>query len=137
LLSDWSDESAGAPALPSSNKLVIIELDVKLMSSDPAEDNPLAVLGIFESLVFEQLDYLAALGVGCIEMMPIEDTSQTLNWGYGTRFYFAPDFDLGGSIDARFWIKACHRRGIRVIMYVVMSFHHTWPLNPLARKAGL
>src|SRR5581483_5496182 len=43
------------------------------------------------------------------------------NWGYGTRFFFAPDLDMGSPVDLKFFIKQCHRRGIRVILDVVMN----------------
>ncbi len=136
---NWSDEFTGAPPLKRNNQIVIYEMPVKWMSDDPME-NPLAELGTFDRIVFERLNYLQNLGINCIELLPIEDLSQTLNWGYGTRFYFAPDYDMGTSVDAKFFIKACHRRGIRVILDVVMNFFNpTCPLNaltPLNRAAA-
>ena len=133
----WDDEFSSATPLRQNNQIVIYELAVKLIASDPGEQAPLVELGTFESLVFERLDYLVALGINCIELMPIEDTSQTLNWGYGTRFYFAPDFDLGTTVDAKFFIKSCHQRGIRVILDVVMNFYNpTCPLNALSPVPG-
>jgi 1,4-alpha-glucan branching enzyme len=129
---DWTGELDAAHPLKQNNQIVIYEMPVKWMSSDPIE-NPLVQLGTFEEVVFEHLDQLAALGVNCIELLPIADTSQTLNWGYGTRFYFAPDRDMGGTTDAKFFIKACHKRGIRVILDVVMNFFdQTCPLSALA-----
>jgi 1,4-alpha-glucan branching enzyme len=133
----WDDEFNQAYPLRQNNQIVIYELAVKLIENDPAESNPLAELGTFEKLIFERLDYLVNLGINCIELLPIEDTSQTLDWGYGTRFYFAPDFDMGTPIDAKFFIKSCHQRGIRVILDVVMNFHHqTCPLNALSPVPG-
>lgn len=129
---DWSDEFVTGKNLAPNNAIVIYEMPVKWMSSDPIE-NPLVELGTLEKVVFEQLDRLAGLGINCIELLPIEDTSQTLDWGYGTRFYFAPDYDLGSPIDARYFVKACHRRGIRVLMDVVMAFFST--TCPLAKLA--
>jgi 1,4-alpha-glucan branching enzyme len=129
---DWTGEFDAAHPLRQNNEIVIYEMPVKWMSSDPGE-NPLAVLGTFEEIVFERLDYLQKLGINCIELLPIEDSSQTLNWGYGTRFYFAPDYDLGSKVEAKFFVKACHKRGIRVILDVVMNFFNpTCPLNTLA-----
>jgi hypothetical protein len=132
----WDDEFTGAPPLKSNNEIVIYEMPIKWMASDPSE-NPLVELGTFDKLVFEHLDYITTLGVNCIELLPIQDTSQTLNWGYGTRFYFAPDYDLGPPIDARFFIKTCHQRGIRVILDVVMNFFDpSCPLAQFAPAAG-
>jgi 1,4-alpha-glucan branching enzyme len=129
---DWSDEFVPGKALPQNNAMVIYEMPVKWMSNDPQE-NPVVELGTLEKVVFEQLDRLVSLGINCIELLPIEDTSQTLDWGYGTRFFFAPDYDLGSPVDTRFFVKACHRRGVRVILDVVMNFFSTTcPLGALA-----
>jgi 1,4-alpha-glucan branching enzyme len=128
----WDDEFTPGKPLPPNNAVVIYEMPVKWMSSDPGE-NPLVELGTLEHVIFEQLDRLVGLGINCIELLPIEDTSQTLDWGYGTRFFFAPDYDLGSPIDTRLFVKACHQCGIRVLIDVVMNFFSTTcPLAELA-----
>ena len=43
-------------------------------------------LGTFDKLLFEHLNAIADLGVNAIELLPIQDSADTLNWGYGTRF---------------------------------------------------
>jgi 1,4-alpha-glucan branching enzyme len=128
----WDDEFVAAKPLRANNAIVIYEMPVKWMSSDPIE-NPHVELGTLERVVFEQLDRLVGLGFNCIEVLPIADTSLTLDWGYGTRFFFAPDLDLGTRIDTRFFVKASHRRGVRVVMDIVMNFFSpTCPLGVLA-----
>ena len=128
----WDDEFTPGKPLPQNNAVVIYEMPVQWMSSDPGE-NPVMELGTLERVIFEQLDRLVGLGINCIELLPIEDSSQTLDWGYGTRFFFAPDYDLGSPIDTRFFVKACHQRGIRVLLDVVMNFFSpTCPLTFLA-----
>jgi 1,4-alpha-glucan branching enzyme len=117
----WDDEFPEGRTLPNNNRIVIYEMPIRWMASNPAE-NPLVDLGTFDKTIFEHLNDLAQIGVNCIELLPIEDTTQTLNWGYGTRFYFAPDYDLGNGADARFFIKRCHQLGIRVFLDVVMAF---------------
>ncbi|HEX3775777.1 MAG TPA: alpha-amylase family glycosyl hydrolase [Polyangiaceae bacterium] len=129
---DWSDEFVPGISLPANNRIVIYEMPIKWMSSDPSEA-PLVELGTIDKALFEHLDDLIALGINCIELLPIEDSPQTLNWGYGTRFFFAPDFDVASSVDLKFFIKACHRRGVRVILDVVMNmFAPECPLSVLA-----
>jgi 1,4-alpha-glucan branching enzyme len=128
----WDDEFPTGVTLAQNNQIVIYEMPVKWMSSDPSE-NALVELGTFDKVIFERLDYLAALGINCIELLPIEDTAQTLNWGYGTRFYFAPDYDIGSPVDAKLFVKFCHQRGIRVILDVVMNMFA--PECPLAAFA--
>jgi 1,4-alpha-glucan branching enzyme len=131
---DWANEIPAGVALPQSNKIVIYEMPIKWMSSDPGESAPLVELGTFDKVIFEHLNDLAAAGVNCIELLPVEDSPQTLNWGYGTRFFFAPDYDVGNPIDAKFLIKCCHQRGIRVFLDVVMNMFA--PQCPLATLAS-
>ena len=126
---DWSDEFNAATILPQNNQIVIYEMPVKWMSSDPSE-NALVELGTFDKIIFEHLDDLIASGVNCIELLPIQDTPQTLNWGYGTRFFFAPDYDIGSAVDAKYFVKFCHQRGVRVLLDVVMNMFA--PQCPLA-----
>ena len=129
----WDDEFKPGIDLPGNNQIAIYEMPIKWMASDPGESAPLVELGTFDKVIFEHLDDLAGMGINCIELLPIEDTPQTLNWGYGTRFFFAPDYDIGSAVDARFFVKACHQRGIRVILDVVMNmFAPSCPLAALA-----
>lgn len=130
----WANENPAGVVLPANNKIVIYEMPIKWMSSDPSE-NPLVELGTFDKVIFEHLNDLATAGVNCIELLPIEDTPQTLNWGYGTRFFFAPDYDVGSPVDAKFFVKCCHQRGMRVFLDVVMNmFAPECPLAALAAQ---
>lgn len=132
---DWGNEFPEGVVLPQNNKIVIYEMPIKWMSSDPGEGAPLVELGTFDKVIFEHLDDLAAAGLNCIELLPAQDSPQTLNWGYGTRFFFAPDYDVGNPVDAKFFIKCCHQRGIRVFLDVVMNmFAPECPLAALASQ---
>ncbi len=92
----------------------------------------------------EKIPHLKALGVNCIELMPIfefdeldnvrtnpETGSRLLNyWGYNTVGFFAPKAgyaatgDLGMQADElKMLVKDLHRHGIQVILDVV--FNHT------------
>lgn len=129
----WDDEFSAGATLPQNNQIVIYEMPVKWMSSDPNE-NPVVELGTLDKIIFEHLDDLVAMGINCIELLPIEDTPQTLNWGYGTRFFFAPDYDIGGPVDTKFFVKSCHQRGVRVVLDVVMNMYAPeCPLTNLAQ----
>jgi len=129
----WDGEFPAGVTLPGNNQLVIYEMPIKWMSSDPREDAPLVELGSFDKVIFEHLDDLAGMGINCIELLPVEDSPQTLNWGYGTRFFFAPDYDIGSPIDAKFFVKTCHQKGIRVFLDVVMNMYAPQcPLSSLA-----
>jgi 1,4-alpha-glucan branching enzyme len=131
----WDGEFPAGMVLPANNQIAIYEMPIKWMSSDPGENAPLVELGTFDKVIFEHLNDLSTMGVNCIELLPIEDSPQTLNWGYGTRFFFAPDYDVGNPVDAKFFIKTCHQHGIRVVLDVVMNMFA--PKCPLASLAPL
>lgn len=118
----WSDELVPGIELPNNNALVIYEMPLRWMSAAPDDDDYRQVdLGTFDSALFEHLNDLVALGINAIEFLPIQDSPDTLNWGYGSRFFYAPDLDMGAPVDLKFFIKQCHRRGLRVILDVVMN----------------
>lgn len=125
----WEDELPEGVRLADNNQLVIYEMPLHWMSGDQVRQ---VGLGTFEKAVFEHLDDLRDLGINAIELLPIEDSADTLGWGYGTRFFFAPDWDLGSVLDTKFFIKCCHRYGIRVILDVVMNHSRECPLETLA-----
>lgn len=126
---DWSDELPAGVSLPQNNQLIVYEMPLRWMDGDFSRQ---VGLGTFDKALFEHLDYLAASGINCIEFLPIQDSPDTLNWGYGTRFFFAPDLDMGGVFDLKLFIKRCHQRGIRVILDVVMNHARDCPLAQLA-----
>lgn len=75
--------------------------------------------------------YLVALGVNALQLLPPADSIYSREWGYGTSHYLAPDYELGypeghlsatANQDLVALIDSCHRRGIRVILDVVLGF---------------
>lgn len=126
---DWSDELPADVTLPENNRIIVYEMPLRWMDGDLSRQ---VGLGTFDKALFEHLDRLAASGVNCIELLPIQDSPDTLNWGYGTRFFFAPDLDMGAPIDLKLFIKRCHQRGVRVILDVVMNHARDCPLARLA-----
>jgi 1,4-alpha-glucan branching enzyme len=126
---DWSDELPPGMRLPDNNRIVVYEMPLRWMDGDHTRQ---VGLGTFEKAVFEHLDRLADMGVNCIELLPPLDSPDTLNWGYGTRFFFAPDYDMGPPMDLKWFIKKCHQRGIRVLVDVVMNHARECPLARLA-----
>ncbi|MFM8347691.1 MAG: alpha-amylase family glycosyl hydrolase, partial [Bacteroidota bacterium] len=52
------------------------------------------------------------------------------SWGYNPAFFFAPDKYYGPSATLKEFIDTCHRRGIAVILDMVLN--HTTGANPLA-----
>lgn len=87
-----------------------------------------------------KLDYLHTLGVNAIELMPFSEFEGNSSWGYNPDFYFAPDKYYGRDIDYKAFIDECHKRGIAVIMDMVLNHaYNQCPLvqlyyNPIANQ---
>ena len=69
----------------------------------------------------EKLDYLDKLGINAIELMPIQEFDGNDSWGYNPCFYFAPDKAYGTKEDYQRFVDECHKRGIAVILDVVIN----------------
>lgn len=143
---DWEGDK---PLQRPMEDLIIYEAHVRGFTADASSrvKHPGTYLGLVE-----KLDYLKALGVTAIELMPVHEFNeleyyrvdsavQRYNfWGYSTVGYFAPmtrysaalaDAKAGAASAAaaaainefKTFVKESHRRGIEVILDVV--FNHT------------
>ena len=79
----------------------------------------------------DTLDYLANLGINAIELMPVNEFEGNSSWGYNPSFYFALDKYYGPAIDFKRFVDECHRRGIAVIIDIVLN--HSYSQSPLVR----
>ena len=104
----WSDAGFG---LPEIDEMVVYELNVREFNRDFAG-------------VIEQLDYLQGLGVNVIELMPVTNVKEDVEWGYTPLNFYAPDERLGGPNGLKQLINACHGRGIAVIVDAVYAHAH-------------
>ena len=104
----WTD---GGFNVPEIDDLVVYELNVREFNHD------------FEGVI-DQLDYLHALGVNVLELMPITNVKEDVEWGYTPLGYFAPDDRLGGAIGIKRLVDACHQRGIAVVLDSVYAHAH-------------
>ena len=150
---DWEGD-APLDTLPTNNRLVIYELPTRWahinLTGSVEEDNGtfrdvLALLVPHENApTFPKLRalnnraHLVELGVNALELLPPEDSDDTLNWGYGTANYFSADFDLGrpdhqvpptASTDLANLIKTCHQHGLRFFLDAVMAFSRNNPYH--------
>lgn len=128
----WENEFSEEHPLPENNQMVIYELPMHWVESTPDAADRNVGLGTFDKAIYERLSYIRDLGCNAIELLPIQDSADTLNWGYGTRFFYAPDFDMGAPFDLKLFIKKCHQNGIRVILDVVMNHARECPLKDLS-----
>ncbi len=70
-----------------------------------------------------RLDYLADLGINCVEVMPISNVALTVDWGFLPIGYFGVDERFGKRQDFQRFVDAAHQRGIAVIVDAV--YGHT------------
>lgn len=91
-------------------------------------------IGDFNGLI-KKLDYLEDLGVNCISLLPFYE-SPLKDDGYDISDYTRIHPDYGTMDDFRAFLDAAHRRGIRVIIDLILnhtSTEHEWFQR--ARKA--
>ncbi|MDT8401676.1 MAG: alpha-amylase family glycosyl hydrolase [Bacteroidales bacterium] len=105
---------------PAKEDLVIYEL---LMRDFLATHHCLTLI--------DTLDYLQNLGVNAIELMPVNEFDGNLSWGYNPAYYLAPDKYYGTKNDLKALIDSCHRRGMAVILDVVLN--HSTGSSPMAQ----
>jgi 1,4-alpha-glucan branching enzyme len=94
---------------------------------------PLNRLVVYELMLHEfqgdlrgaskRLEYLADLGVNCVEVMPISNVEATLNWGFEPIGFFGVDERFGNRADFQAFVDAAHSHGIAVVLDVV--YGHT------------
>jgi 1,4-alpha-glucan branching enzyme len=75
----------------------------------------------------QKLDYLAALGVNAVEIMPPAACGSASSWGYDPAWPFALQVAYGTPDDARAFIDAAHARGIAVLIDVVHNHYVARP----------
>ncbi|RKE02570.1 alpha-amylase family glycosyl hydrolase [Marinifilum flexuosum] len=113
----WTDDGF---TMPKKEDLVVYELHVRDFTA----------AGNIKT-VTDTLDYLERLGVNAIELMPFNEFEGNDSWGYNPSFYFAPDKAYGTKNDYKAFINECHKRGIAVLMDMVLN--HTYGQSPFLR----
>ncbi|MBD3881480.1 alpha-glucosidase C-terminal domain-containing protein [Phormidium tenue FACHB-886] len=101
---------------------VIYCLDVEIFKDGNGDG-----IGDFEGLI-QRLDYIAGLGINCIWLMPFYPTPNRDN-GYDITDYYSVDPRLGTLGDFVEFTRQANRRGMRVIVDLVInhtSTDHPW-----------
>ncbi len=111
----WKDEFNPDKPLPTRvEDLVIYELHVGALGY--GKDRP----GNFEDAM-ALIPYLEDLGVTAVELLPMSEFRDEVNWGYETSHYFALEYSAGGRDKLKHFVRECHRHGIAVILDVVYN----------------
>ncbi len=112
---DWEDDAFECPP---HHELVIYETHIgSFVGSE-------GTVGDLEGLA-GKLDYLQALGINAIELMPLMEFAGDYSWGYNPAHVFAVESSYGGPEALRAFVKEAHRHGIAVIIDVV--YNHFGP----------
>lgn len=116
----WTDAGWRGPRL---EEYVFYELHVGTFSAAATFD-----------AVVPQLDRLRALGITCVEVMPVGQFPGERNWGYDGVFPFAVQSSYGGPDGLRRLVDACHARGLAVCLDVV--YNHLGPEGDCTPEFG-
>ena len=123
----WSDDAwPGSPLAGAT----IYELHVGTFTPGGTLDSAL-----------DRVDHLLSLGVGFVELMPVNAVNGTHNWGYDGVCWSAVHEPYGGPEAYRRFVDGCHRVGLGVIQDVVHN--HLGPsgnylplFGPYLKSAG-
>jgi len=85
---------------------------------------PSTSAGTFADAI-EFVDGLADLGVNAVELLPVLEFDGCCQWGYGTSLFFCLQTSAGGANQLKYFVRACHQRGIAVILDVVYNHFST------------
>ena len=118
----WKDEyNANRPLSSRIEDLIIYELHIASLGFGNANQFGMALPGTFKDAV-EMLDtYIVPLGINAIELLPVAEFGGKDGWGYGDSHLFALEFRSGGRDNFKHFVKACHQRGIAVLVDVVYN----------------
>lgn len=70
----------------------------------------------FRELAIELIPYVLDMGFTHVELLPITEHPLDESWGYQTTGYFAATSRHGRPEDLKFFVDACHKAGVGVIL---------------------
>ncbi len=111
----WSNEFTFGQMPPQQiENLVIYELHVGSLGYGSTTAGTFA-----DALAF--VSQLSSLGVNAVELLPVLEFDGDLQWGYGTSLFFCLQSSAGGGNQLKHFVRACHQKGIAVILDVVYN----------------
>jgi 1,4-alpha-glucan branching enzyme len=120
VLAPGGGEKKSGFKMPDINELVIYELHIGTFLKESLKKEP----GTFDSAL-KKLEYLKALGINCIEIMPVAEFAGDYSWGYNPSNIFAIETAYGTKDEFHKLIEKAHSMGIAVLVDVV--YNHLGP----------
>jgi 1,4-alpha-glucan branching enzyme len=118
----WAHEYDSLRPVPDRlEELVIYELHVEGLGASRKNLAGEPIPGTFNDAI-ALLDHLVDLGINAVELMPMSEAGGW-SWGYGTSHFFATDYAGGGRDQFKHFVRACHQRGIAVLLDVVYNHY--------------
>jgi 1,4-alpha-glucan branching enzyme len=115
----WASEFTAVLTLPRNiADLIIYELHVGSLGFPSTSGGTFA-----DAMAF--VDKLTDLGVNAVELLPVLEFDGDLQWGYGTSLFSCLQTSAGGGNQLKHFVRACHQRGIAVILDVVYNHFAT------------
>jgi len=117
--------------MPPKEDLVMYEMHIGTFADGiPGKKSP------FQKAI-KRIPYLKALGINCIQLMPVNEFNGERSWGYNPSDLFAIESSYGGEKDFKTFIHSCHTHGIAVMLDVVHNHYGpedvaTWAFDPAA-----
>lgn len=127
---DWGEDDF---ELVTKEKIVLYEMHVGTFNRVDR-----ATTGTFYDAM-EKLDYLQELGINAIELLPVTSMSQGYGWGYAPNYIYSVEGSYGGRRGLMEFVKACHRRGIGVVLDVVYNHFdgdYLWQFDGWSENGG-
>jgi 1,4-alpha-glucan branching enzyme len=127
----WMDERTRANSWL-TRPMSIYEVHLGSWRRVPEEENrPLTYRELADQLV----PYVKDLGFTHIELLPVLEHPYSGSWGYQVIGFFAPTSRHGSPADFKYFVDACHRAGIGVLLDWVPG-HFPKDAHGLARFDG-
>ena len=103
--------------MPPREDLVMYEMHLGTFAQDIPGN-----ASLFERAI-KRLPYLKALGINCIQLMPVNEFSGARSWGYNPGDLFAVENSYGGGPGFQKFIHACHTNGIAILLDIVHNHY--------------